>query len=240
MESNRYRMKNIGILQPGRIGDIFLCLPIAKFYNDLGYKVYWPVFEEYIKMFSDVVNYVHFLPVSSDVYSCIPQAKGTFLNYKVTKIIDLAATFPGSTVTERYVAEGDGFGKYRFDEFKYKIAQVPFKEKWNLQYTRDLKAEEDIYNTYVKSEKYDVFSLNHSRGKVNKVVESKHQLIELNEKHSIFHWRKVFENAQNICLVDSAVSNFVEQLNIKCKKTLIQKKGQPIATYNNNWRIIQE
>ena len=74
----------------------------------------------------------------------------------------------------------------------------------------------------------------------NKIIESKHQLIEINENHSIFNWRKVFENAQNICLVDSAVSNFVEQLNIKCKKTLIQKKGQPIATYNNNWRIIQE
>lgn len=233
-------MKNIGILQPGRVGDIFICLPIAKFYNDQGYRVYWPVFENYVKMFSDAVDYVHFLPVSSDVYSCIPQAKGTFMNYKVTNILDLAATFPGSSVTERYVAEGDGFGWEKFDEFKYKIAEVPFKEKWNLQYKRDLKAEEKVFNIYVKDEKYDVCSLTHSRGKVNKVIQSKYQIIELNENHSIFHWRKVFEKAQSICLVDSAISNFVEQINLDCKKVLIQKKDQPTATYKNNWKIIQE
>lgn len=233
-------MKNIGILQPGRIGDIFICLPIAKFYKDLGYTVYWPVFEEYVKMFSEVVDYVHFLPVSSDIHSCVPQAKGTFINYKVTNIIDLAATFPGSKVTERYVTEGDGFGEEKFDEFKYKIAGVPFISKWNLQYKRDLKAEDDVYTTYVKNEKYDVYSLTHSRGKVNKNIQSKYQLIELNEKHSIFHWRKVFENAQSICLVDSAISNFVEQINIASNKILIQKTQQPIATYKNNWKIIQE
>ena len=233
-------MKNIGIIQPGRLGDIIICLPIAKFYNDQGYTVYWPVFENYITMLSKAVDYVRFLPVSSDVYSCVWQARGTFMNYDVTNIIDIAATFPGSTVTERYVAEGDGFGWEKFDEFKYKIAEVPFKEKWNLQYVRDVKAEEELYNQYVKSEKYDVYSLTHSRGKVNKVVESKHQLIEVNQNHSLFHWRKIFENAQSICLVDSAISNYVEQLNINCKKVLIQKKDQPTATYKNNWKIINE
>ena len=162
------------------------------------------------------------------------------MNYEVSNIIDLAATFPGSTVTERYVSEGDGFGKEKFDEFKYKIARVPFVEKWNLNYKRDKKAEDKLFNEYVKSDKYDIVGLTHSRGKVNKVIQSKHQLIELNEKHNIFHWRKVFENAQNICLVDSAVSNFVEQINVKGKKILIKKQSQPIATYKNDWKIINE
>jgi len=231
---------NIGIIQPGRLGDIIICLPIAKHYHDLGYSVYWPIFENYVKMFNEAIDYVHFLPVTGDVYGCVHQAKGAFINYKVDKIIDLAATFPGSSVTERYVAEGDGFGWEKFDEFKYKMAEVPFKKKWDLQYKRNLKSEDDVYNLYVKSEKYDVFSLTHSRGRVNKTIQSKYQLIELNENHSIFHWRKVFEKAQNICLVDSAISNFVEQINTTNNKVLIQKNGQPIATYKNNWKIISE
>jgi len=233
-------MKNIGILQPGRLGDILICLPIAKYYNNQGYKVIWPIFENYITLFTEVIDYAHFIPVTSDVYNCVPQARGTFMNYEVANILDLAATFPGSTVTKQYVSEGDGFGKEKFDEFKYKLAKVPFEEKWNLQYNRNLQAEEKIYNLYVTSKKYDVYSLTHSRGKVNKVIESKHQLIEVNEKHNIFDWRKVLENAKNICLVDSAVSNLIEQLNIKSNKILIQKQNQPTATYKNNWKIISE
>lgn len=233
-------MKTVGILQPGRLGDIIICLPIAKFYSEQGYKVYWPIFENYVTMLTEVVDYVHFLPVTSDVYSCVWQARGTFMNYEVTNVIDLAATFPGSTVTEQYVSEGDGFGKEKFDEFKYKLAKVPFNKKWDLQYNRNIKAEQNIYDLYVKSDKYDLVNLTHSRGKVNKKVESKFQLIELNEKHNLFHWRKVFENAQNICLVDSAISNFVEQLNIPANKVLIKKQDQPIATYKNNWKIISE
>ena len=35
-------------------------------------------------------------------------------------------------------------------------------------------------------------------------------IIFINENHSIFHWRKILENADNIVLVDSAMANFVE------------------------------
>lgn len=227
----------IGIIQPGRLGDILICLPIAKFYHDQGHEVHWPIFHNYFEMLVEAVDYVHFTPTTNDVYACVFEARINLAD--CDKLIDLAATFPGSTVTERYVAEGDGFGWEKFDEFKYKMADVPFKEKWNLQYKRDLKAEDEVFKLYVKEEKYDVYSLTHSRGKVNKTIESKHQLIELNENHSIFHWRKVFENAQSICLVDSAISNFVEQINTGNKKILIQKKDQPIATYKN-WKIINE
>lgn len=232
-------MKTVGILQPGRLGDIIICLPIAKFYSEQGYKVYWPIFENYVKMLTEVIDYVHFLPVTSDVYSCVWQARGTFMNYEVTNIIDLAATFPGSTVTQQYVAEGDGFGKEKFDEFKYKIAKVPFEEKWKLTYKRNTQKEQEVYDKYVNAEKYDVYSLKHSRGKINKTIQSKYQLIEMNEDHSIFDWRLVLEKAQNICLVDSAVSNFVEQINTTNKKTLITKQGQPTATYKN-WSILNE
>lgn len=233
-------MKNLGIIQPGRLGDIIICLPIAKHYSELGYKVFWPVFDKYINNFLDTIDYVHFLPTVSDIHTCVPQAKGILFNYEISKVVDLAATFPGSMITEEYDKSGSGLGFEKFDEFKYRMAEVPFEKKWTLEYKRDLKAEDELYKKYVKSDKYDVVSLTHSKGKVNKQIESKYQLIEMNEKHNIFHWRKILENAQSICLVDSAVSNFVEQINISGKKIMIKKYAQPLPVYKNNWKLILE
>ena len=93
------------------------------------------------------------------------------------------------------------------------------------------------YNQYVKQEKYDVVGLKHSRGEANVQVLSKSQIIFINENHSIFHWRKILENADNIVLVDSAMANFVEQLNLTNKKILVQKPGQPTPTIKNEWRV---
>ena len=124
----------------------------------------------------------------------------------------------------------------RFDEFKYRVAKVPFSEKWNLQYKRNEKAEQEVYNLYVKGD-YDLVGTEHSRGHVDIQFLSQHQVIHTNSKHSIFYWRKIIENAKCIALVDSAMANFVEQLNIQTKKILIQKPGMPTATYKTGWTI---
>lgn len=229
-------MKKLGIVQPGRLGDLIICLPIAKYYYDKGYRVVWPVFHKFALMFSDAVPYVEFKSTTDDVYNCVPQAYKML--YKCDEILDLASTFPGSKVTEQYVREGDGYGPQKFDEFKYKIAKVPFELKWNLQYERDLNEESKLYDLYVKQEKYDVYSIKHSKGELNVKFESKNQLIEINDKHSLFHWRKILENAQTIALVDSAMANFVEQINTNNKKILLMKPGQPGPTFKNNWKTI--
>ena len=128
-------MKTLGIIQPGRIGDIILCLPIAKYYADRGYKVTWPIFSEYCGMFAEVVDYVHFIPITSDIYKCVSDAKIWLLHNDL--ILDLAATFPNSTCTDAYVKSGDGLGDIKADQFKYLTAEVPFKEKWNLSIKRN-------------------------------------------------------------------------------------------------------
>lgn len=226
---------NLGIIQPGRLGDIFICLPIAKYYHDKGYKVTWPIFYKFLPMVSEVVDYVEFVGVTDNVYKCVNEALQSTIECDL--ILDLAATFPGSTVTQQYVAEGDGFGEEKFDEFKYKIAKVPFELKWNLEYKRNLEEEQKLYDLYVKQYKYDVACLDHSGGRLDVKLESKYQLIEINTKHNIFHWRKILENAQTIALVDSAIANFVEQLNLPNKKILLRKNGHPIPTFKNDWRI---
>jgi len=47
----------------------------------------------------------------------------------------------------------------------------------------------------------------------------------------------VLENASSIALVDSAMANFVEQLNIENKKILLLKPGHPGPTFRNDWKI---
>ena len=230
-------MKKIGIIQPGRLGDLFICLPIAKYYSKKGYKVYWPVMVDYVNLAHFIADYAIFIPVTSDVYKCVDEARDALKYHKVYKVIDIAATFPGSTCTEEYVKLGDGFGEEKFDEFKYRLAKVPFKNKWDLQYTRDLDREQEVYDLYVKEKKYDVVGLKHSRGEANVQVLSKNQVIHINEKHRIVDWRKVLEGAEHIVLVDSAMANFVEQLNLPNKKTLVTKPGQPTPTFKNKWDI---
>ena len=40
-----------------------------------------------------------------------------------------------------------------------------------------------------------------------------------------------------LALVDSAMANFVEQLNVENKKILLLKPGHPRPTFRNDWKI---
>jgi len=230
-------MKTIGILQPGRLGDLIICLPIANYYNSKGYYVHWPIFKQFVEMFKEAAPHINFIPVTDNVWNCIPESINALNKVKVKKIIDIAATFPGSKCTDEYVKLGDGFGNEKFDEFKYRLAKVPFENKWELIYNRNFVKEQEIYNQYVKQDKFDLVGLKHSRGEVNVQILSKNQVIHINENHSIFYWRKLLEEAENIVLVDSAMANLVEQLNLSNKKIIIRKPGQPIPTIKNKWEI---
>lgn len=230
-------MQKIGILQPGRLGDIIICLPIAKHFYDRGHKVVWPIFHNYINDVTEVIDYVNFVPVTNNVYECVKEANQIFSCYKNIKTLDIAATFPDSTCTDEYVKLGDGFGDITFDKFKYNVCNVPFEEKWNLSFNRIIEQEELVYKDVVQSNEYNVISLTHSRGKVNVVFESKYPNIEINQNYNFFSWLKVLENARNIILVDSAMANLVEQLNLPNKKILITKPSQPRPYFKNNWTV---
>ena len=230
-------MKNLGILQPGKLGDIIICLPIAKYYFDKGYQIHWPIFNNFVDTFREVINYVNFYPVTNNVYECFYEAKNILNSLDINELFDIAATFPGSSVTEEYVNCGDGMGLEKFDEFKYRKCNVPFSLKWQLEYNRNFVMEEKVYNENIKETPYNIASFKHSRGILPVKIESKYPTIEINENYNIFHWRKTLENAKQIILVDSAMANFVEQTNISNKKILLRKPGHPIPVFKNDWNI---
>jgi hypothetical protein len=60
------------LLQPGKLGDILICAPIAKYYSEMGYEVYWPVFDNFYDLVSrfNYVKPVKFgISLGSDYYS---------------------------------------------------------------------------------------------------------------------------------------------------------------------------
>ena len=239
-------MKSIGIIQPGKLGDLIICLPIANYYANLGYKVYWPVFNNFASMMKEVVPYdVEFIPVTNDVYKCVHEARQVLSYRQPDRIFDIAATFPGSTCTEEYVSLGDGMGAEKFDEFKYRKCEVPFDLKWTLHSCTDVfqGTEDNVFAEVLQKipvgGKYDVVSTKHSRGQLDIKFESKNTIIEVNDKYNIFYWKKILQNANKIALVDSTMANLIKAFNIKTPKILLRKPGHPTPTYRNEW-IIKE
>lgn len=221
-------MKKIGIIQPGRLGDVIMCLPIAKYYANNGYEVIWPMFNSIANMVKDVVNYVTIYGVPDNVYTCVADARTIFNKHNITNIFDIAATFPGSLSTDDYVRDcNDGFGPEGVDEFKYRKTNVPFDEKWKLHINRNSDQENFLYNKYIKQDEYVVTCLTHSKGSVNVLFDAGScQVVNMNTDHNIFHWLKILENAKGIICVESSVSNLVDQLMFKNKKFLVTKPGE--------------
>jgi hypothetical protein len=229
----------IGIIQPGRLGDIIICLPIAKYYTQQGHKVIWPMFESIGNMVKDVVNYVDIRSTTDNVYTCVSEARAILKSECVDKIIDIAATFPGSECTDEYVRCGDGKGPETFDAFKYRLANVSINEKWNLSLTRSREKENELYNKYVTCKNYVVTSLTHSKGQVEINLDvGDNIIVPMNSNHNVFHWIRILEEAKGIVCVESSISNLVEQLNLTNKKILIRKDASRLPMLKNNWKII--
>lgn len=228
-----------GIIQPGRLGDLIILLPAIKYLADRGHKVYWPVMKNYVEMFNEVVDYVTFIPVTDNIHQCVFEAYEALSKYNITNIKDVAFTFPKSTATKEYVKRGDGL-KESFDKIKYDMLDVPFEEKWNLKINRNHEKEEQLYKMLVKNEKYGVVNLNYSSGSISVNFDSEDgQIIYVTEDYSIFDWIKILENANTIALVESAMSNLVEQLNLTNRKILFIKPNEPrIPVLINEWKIV--
>ena len=84
------------IVQPGRLGDILLCLPIAKWYLDHGKcdLVVWPVHYDYLYMMKKHAPYVDAFQAGGVTWKeMVQSARGD--DWGETETLDLSCGFKG-------------------------------------------------------------------------------------------------------------------------------------------------
>jgi hypothetical protein len=224
-----------GIILPGKIGDIVICLPIAKHYFDMGYDIYWPIYSEIIENFIDYIDYVNFIPIQFN--NCIPDSF-KILNDLKCEIIDLSFTSHGAWDNEnskKFLNQ-----EKSFDEFRYNLANVPFEKKWTLEIKRDFKRENDLFSNLIKRD-YAVMHLTGSECKKEIVIKNlnNYQLLEISPiTKSIFDWIKILIFSKYIVTLDSCFANLVDQLNLPNKKIFLTRSDKlRTPVLKNNWKI---
>ena len=100
---------------------------------------------------------------------------------------------------------------------RYKLANVPLKERWNFSWNRDEKKEDNLLDFIKEFSKKkfgsETFSICHNYTNNENNVNFKNQInFAYIEGYEIFDWYKVLLEAENIACVDSSLCNFVEVL----------------------------
>lgn len=217
----------IGIVQPGRTGDIIICLPIAKWYYDKGYKVFWPVQKQFLPLF-EYIPYVEAVE-TEDYYTAKQYLEQ---HSKVEKIIDLGIGF-GRDEQDWY---DSGLS---FDEWKYKEANVPFSEKYNLIINRNKLREEQLFRV-LKLDEYHGYVVTHSttdsvRSSYNFCVPEAVEVRPI-PNYTVFDWLTVLERAELILCVDSCIANLINQLGIGVDKRYFKSWDKIYGSFLNTYR----
>lgn len=227
-------MRILGIIQPGRLGDIIICLPIAKWYADRGYKVVWPIHDVYLSNFINNIDYVDFFGLSA--LSC--NEARNFCISKCNNIIDLSITMDAShPVNDTFFQLSRN--QIPFDRLKYLFADVPFEQKWNLSFNRNILAEQSLQNFL----DYDgrPFTLVHTNGSSESFTynhDGDEYVIYVDQySSSIFDWYGMIAKASKIVAIDSSFANLVNQVNSSCLKILVRRK-EDIRPVYLNWIVI--
>lgn len=201
--ADAYKIKTVLIYQPGKVGDIICCLPIAQWYVDRGFKVYWQCPKQYHSLFDYVDN---ICPIESR-------------SGKYDKVIDIAFGIDEKSqhhmnwIKQRRTLDS-------FVQLKYKIAEVPISELRNLKYKRNESAEETLFDMLGLSafDSYALTHLNSDYGTAALCFTEK-PVVEFKKvgEFTIFDWRKVIENASEIHAIDSSLCNFVDAIDTKAE-----------------------
>lgn len=247
-------MKKLGIIRPCKIGDLIISLPIGKYYHDKGYEVLWPIMSNYYEMFNEVAgHYIKFIPILDSFRFAISIAKENLKHNKADEILNLSFNV-GNFSDENSIKYKKS--NLRFDEFVYKLAEVPFEYKWNLEIKRNIAAENEFFKKKIKESKYSVghFDVEYNKYGWAKGISTRQGYYNLCKKYapnnlieilpdkefpSLFYWIKILQKAEKLFLIDSSAANLVEGLNLDNQKYFLLRsieKDSPIL--KNKWHLL--
>ncbi len=218
----------IGLIQSRGIGDIIIALPIAKYFIDRGHKVVWPINEEFLPSFVSAAPYVEFLAIKRGVgpggWYDIP------LGYLRDRSCDQIIALYHYLARRPDVAKPELAATHKFDEYKYAVAGVPFREKWNLEILRDRDREERLFRDVVGDRGRD-FVVAHLEGHnvrasidLEKLAQGRTVIQITNRTDNVFDWLSIIERASLRIMIDSCYSNLIDQLKISGPKMIMCKR----------------
>ena len=217
----------IGLIQTRGIGDIIIALPIARHLVDQGHTVLWPIYAPYVRPFQEAAPYVQFLPLEgSEGDWMIPRPLALLRQSGCDRIVPLQSHVVGSP---QLVARPDLARIMKFDQYKYAVTGVPFREKWNLQIVRNREREEALFARVVREKDFVVAHLTGSHFRASIDVQSiagGRQVVEIsNLTDNFFDWIAVIERASMRIMIDSCFSNLTDQLSIPGKKIFLLRSA---------------
>jgi len=214
--------KKLGIIQSRGLGDIVIALPIARYYHEQEWRVYWPICEEWVESMSQAAPWVTWVPVPVDIrgsyFYDVPNQR--LQNLKCDEILCLYQALTGHDFHQT-----EYFQHTKFDQYKYIRAGVPFYHKWDLEQciTRDTDAERALYDRMLGADTDTPYVLTHLTGSDHQadfdrsIIPPDWRVINIEETAapSIWHWLLLIERAECVVMVDSVFSNIVEQMDLQ-------------------------
>ena len=234
--------KKIGLIQTRGIGDIIIALPIADHFIEQGYEIVWPIDQRFMPIFEPIKPAIQFFPV-------LEKEGGP--NYLVNEPLAITreqgcerTIILYSYVTNQQVYDPRLTVNLKFDEYKYAIAGVAFSKKWSLNYERQMEREVALFESLaIKNDYVCVHDLGSNMSAPFEIPEhltNGLQIVRVDElTDSPLDWRLTLEKAKRLIMVDSCLSNLVEQINLETEKYLIPRAPQQYPpVYKNGWRFI--
>lgn len=232
-------MRKLGLIQSRGLGDIIIALPIAKYFHDRGWHVVWPIDQRFLPSFGPAVDYVEFIP-----FDFTATLEGFLMTpMRLLKACGCERIIPlYSHLNNTSVANADLARSLKFDEYKYAIAGVPFREKWNLSIRRNPEREQRLFDQVVRSPRYSVRQLEGSNCRLRfdaPETPDTDQTIDITPlTDNIFDWLLVLERASSLVLIDSCYANLVEQMGWSKEKTFILRSSANFTpVLQGNWKI---
>jgi hypothetical protein len=235
----------LGIIQTRGLGDIVIAAPIAMYYISRGCEVYWPIDSDFIPSFSCAFPKIKFIPIDKSTTGC------STINYFYNAPLEELKRLNCDSIICLYSHLGDfdlGQRKlqasFNFDAYKYAVAKVPFREKWNFHPKRNLISEAKLFELLDlnPAEKYIIVHEEGSDFKMSicSFLSDKNiRIVQVRPiTNNIFDWIGVIENCSQAYMIDSVYANIIEQLNLKIEKTFFTRSQSNFTpTLINQWNI---